>query len=213
MTHAAYCLFETPLGSCGIAWRDRGQSARPPAVTFLQLPEATANMTESRIARISGAPRSSVPPPPIAQVIERVREHLQGHAQDLRDIAVDLNGADPFARQVYEAAREIPSGQTRTYGELARALGQPTEAQAVGQALGRNPIALIIPCHRIVAAGGKPGGFSAHGGRATKARLLAIEGATAPPVQLELRATRGVKGSGRRLLRPGRVGLQDLTPK
>ncbi len=190
MTHAAYYLFETPLGSCGIAWSDGGQSARSPAVTFLQLPEATPKMTESRIARISGAPRSSVPPPPIAEIIERLRKHLQGHPQDLRDIAVDLNEADPFDRQVYEAAREIPSGQTRTYGELAKALGQPTEAQAVGQALGRNPIALIIPCHRIVAAGGKPGGFSAHGGRATKARLLAIEGATAQSAQLELRDAR-----------------------
>jgi methylated-DNA-[protein]-cysteine S-methyltransferase len=186
MTHAAYCLFETPLGSCGIAWSDGGQSARPAAVTFLQLPDATTKMTESRIVRCTGAPRSSLPPPPIAEVIERLRKHLQGHPQDLRDIAVDLNGADPFARQVYEAAREIPSGQTRTYGELAKAMGQPTEARAVGQALGRNPIALIIPCHRIVAAGGKPGGFSAHGGRATKARLLAIEGATAQPAQLEL---------------------------
>ena len=190
MTQTAYCLFETPLGSCGIAWRDGEQSAAPPAVAFLQLPEATAKMTESRIARSAGVRRLSAPPPPIAEIIERLRKHLQGHPQDLRDIAVDLNEADPFSRQVYEAAREIPSGQTRTYGELAKALGQPTEAQTVGQALGRNPIALIIPCHRIVAAGGKPGGFSAHGGRATKARLLAIEGATASPAQLELRDAR-----------------------
>jgi O-6-methylguanine DNA methyltransferase len=211
MTHAAYCLFETPLGSCGIAWSDRGPSARSPVVTFLQLPEATTTMTESRIARIAGA-RLSVPPAPIAEIIERVRKHLQGHLQDLRDIAVDLNGADLFARQVYEAAREIPPGQTRTYGELAKALGYPNDAQAVGQALGRNPIALIIPCHRIVAAGGKPGGFSAHGGRAIKARLLGTEGATVQPVQLELRAARGLNGSGRRLFRAGRVGLQDLTP-
>lgn len=198
MTQTAYCLFETPLGSCGIAWRDGGQSAAPSAVTFLQLPEATAKMTESRIARSAGGRGPSAPPPPIAEVIERLRNHLLGDVQDLRDVAVDLTGADPFDRQVYEAAREIPSGQTRTYGELAKALGQPTEAQAVGQALGRNPIALIIPCHRIVAAGGKPGGFSAHGGRATKARLLAIEGVAAPPVQLELRATRGVTGPASR---------------
>src|SRR6266852_150608 len=91
-----------------------------------------------------------------------------------------VEGADRFARQVYEAAREIQAGETRTYGELAKALGQPAAARDVGQALARNPIALIIPCHRVVAAGGKPGGFSAHGGRATKARMLAIEGATKP---------------------------------
>ncbi len=195
MSRAGYCLFDTPLGRCGIAWRDNGPSdggpsVVRPAVTLLQLPEVTTERTESRMARASGAPGPSAPPPPIAEIIERLRKHLEGEAQDLRDIVVDLRGADDFARQVYEAAREIPAGQTRTYGEIASALGQPREAQAVGQALGKNPIALIIPCHRVVAAGGKPGGFSAHGGRATKARLLAVEGAPTEPIQLELRPTR-----------------------
>ena len=190
MSHAGYCLFDTPLGRCGIAWQDDGRSVVRPAVTLLQLPEVTTERTEARMARASGAPRPSAPPPPIAEIIERLRKHLEGEAQDLRDIVVDLTGTDDFARQVYEAAREIPAGQTRTYGEIARALGQPREAQAVGQALGKNPIALIIPCHRVVAAGGKPGGFSAHGGRATKARLLAIEGAPTAPIQLELGPTR-----------------------
>ncbi len=109
-----------------------------------------------------------------------MRKHLQGEIQDFRDIAIHLDAADRFARQVYEAAREIPAGETRTYGELAKALGQPGDARDVGQALARNPIALIIPCHRVVAAGGKPGGFSAHGGRTTKARMLGIEGAAKP---------------------------------
>ncbi len=190
MSHAGYCLFDTPLGRCGIAWRDEGPSVVRPAVMLLQLPEVTTERTAARMARASGAPRPSVPPPPIAEIIERLRKHLEGDAQDLRDIVVDLTGADDFARQVYEAAREIPAGQTRTYGEIARALGQPREAQAVGQALGKNPIALIIPCHRVVAAGGKPGGFSAHGGRATKAGILAVEGAPTAPIQLELRPTR-----------------------
>ena len=190
MSRAGYCLFDTPLGRCGIAWRDDRSSVARPAVTLLQLPEVTPERTESRMARASGAPGPSAPPPRIAVIIERLRKHLEGDAQDLRDIVVDLTGADEFARQVYEAAREIPAGQTRTYGEIARALGQPREAQAVGQALGKNPIALIIPCHRVVAAGGKPGGFSAHGGRATKARLLAVEGAPTAPIQLELRPTR-----------------------
>ena len=190
MSHAGYCLFDSPLGQCGIAWRDDGPSVVRPAVTLLQLPAVTAERTESTIARASGARGRSAPPPAIAEIIGRLRKHLEGEAQDLRDIAVDLTGADDFARQVYEATREIPPGQTRTYGEIAKALGQPREAQAVGQALGKNPIALIIPCHRVVAAGGKPGGFSAHGGRATKARLLAVEGAPAAPIQLELRSTR-----------------------
>ncbi len=178
MKRLAYCLFETPLGSCGIAWSDPGNSAAPPAVTLLQLPEATPAMTESRIARSSGARKSSAPPPQIAEVIRKICKHLHGELQDFRDVPVDLDGADPFARQVYEAAREIPAGKTSTYGDLAKALGQPAAARDVGQALGRNPIPLIIPCHRVLAAGGKRGGFSAPGGRATKTRLLAIEGAT-----------------------------------
>jgi len=173
MKQAAYCVFETPLGWCGIAWSERADSSVPPAVTCLQLPEAMAKITETRMARTSGARKASAPPPRIAEVIEKIRKHLQGEIQDFRDIAIDLDGADRFARQVYEAAREIPPGETRTYGELAKALGQPAAARDVGQALARNPIALIIPCHRVVAAGGKPGGFSAHGG-------LGIEGATKP---------------------------------
>jgi methylated-DNA-[protein]-cysteine S-methyltransferase len=181
MKHIAFCLFETPLGSCGIAWSQSMSSRPPPAVTLLQLPEATREMTESRIARSAGARRSSAPPPHIAAVIERVRRHLQGDVQDFFDITIDLDGTDSFALQVYQAARRIPAGQTRTYGELAKAVNRPAAARAVGQALGRNPIGFIIPCHRIVAVGGKPGGFSAHGGRATKARMLAIEGVTFEP--------------------------------
>jgi len=93
-----------------------------------------------------------------------------------------LGGVGPFAQQVYEAARRIPAGQTATYGELAKAVDRPGAARGVGQALGKNPIPLIIPCHRVLAAGGKPGGFSAHGGQATKIRMLAIEGAAVGPL-------------------------------
>ncbi len=175
-----YCVFETPLGWCGIAWHEGANSSAPPTVTCLQLPEATAKMTESRIAQRSGARKPSTPPPQIAEIIEKVCKHLRGEVQDFRNIALNLGGADPFARQVYEAARSIPAGQTRTYGEIAKDLGQPGAARDVGQALAKNPIALIIPCHRVVAAGGKPGGFSARGGPATKAKMLALEGATQP---------------------------------
>ncbi len=176
MMRTAYCLFETPLGSCGIAWREGENPSAPPAVAFFQLPEATAETTEARIARKTRGHKSSAPPPQILEVIERVRKHLRGQMQDFGDVTIVLDEAGQFARQVYEAARRIPAGQTMTYGELAKAMGQPGTARAVGQALGRNPIPVIIPCHRILAAGGKPGGFSAPGGRATKARMLATEG-------------------------------------
>jgi O-6-methylguanine DNA methyltransferase len=183
MKQAAYCLFETPLGTCGIAWRESADSGAQPTVVLVQLPEATAQMTASRITRKSSLREPSVPPPQIANVIAKIRQHLQGKVQDFRDVAVALDGVASFARQVYEAAREIPPGQTRTYGEIAKAVGRPAAAQEVGQALSKNPVPIIVPCHRVSAAGGKPGGFSAHGGRATKAKLLALEGA---PVNLPL---------------------------
>jgi methylated-DNA-[protein]-cysteine S-methyltransferase len=174
----AYCLFDTPLGPCGIAWREPADSGSQPVVTLVQLPEATPQRTESRIARKFGLRQPSMPPPQIAKLIAQIRKHLEGKVQDFRDVIVDLTRVAPFDRQVYEAAREIPPGQTRTYGEIAKAVGKPAAAQEVGQALSKNPVPIIVPCHRVSAAGGKPGGFSAHGGRATKARLLALEGAT-----------------------------------
>lgn len=183
MKNTAYCLFETPLGTCGIAWRESANAGSEPVVTTIQLPETTPQATESRIARKCGSAQPSAPPPLIAGVIEKIRRHLQGKIQDFRAVAVDLDGADPFARQVYEAAREIPAGQTRTYGEIAKAVGQSSAAQEVGQAMARNPVPIIVPCHRVSAAGGKLGGFSAPGGPATKAKLLALEGA---PVNLPL---------------------------
>ena len=135
-------------------------------------------MTDRAMARRCGVSGPSAPPAPIAALIERIQKHLEGEVQDFRDVPLDLDGAGPFARRVYEAARKIPPGDTKSYGELAKAVNRPRAARAVGQALGKNPIAVLIPCHRILGAGGKPGGFSAHGGRATKARLLAAEGRT-----------------------------------
>jgi len=178
MKQTAYCLFETPLGACGIAWKERETSRIQPAVTFFQLPEATRNLTDTRIAGSSGGRKARVPPPRIAGIIRKVQKHLRGDVQDFLDIVVDLDGAGLFARQVYEAVRNIPAGRTMTYGELATDMNRPTASRAVGQALGRNPIPLIIPCHRVLASGRKPGGFSAHGGVETKAKMLEIEGAT-----------------------------------
>lgn len=182
MKQAAYCLFETPLGTCGIAWSKPGDSGKPLAIIQFQLPEATRKLTTARIMRNSGAHQPSTPPAQIVAIINRIRKHLAGEGQDFRDITLDLDGMGPFAQRVYEAARGIPTGQTATYGELAKAVNQPGAARGVGQALGKNPIPLIIPCHRVLAAGGKPGGFSAHGGQATKVRMLAIEGAAVGPL-------------------------------
>ena len=178
MKKTAYCLFETPLGACGIAWREAAEPSSQAVVTAVQLPETTAQGTESRIARKAGSNQRSVPPPEIAAVIEKIRLHLGGEVQDLRTVAVDLSEVSPSFRQIYEATRQIPPGQTRTYGEIAKAVGQPGAAQEVGQAMAKNPVPIIVPCHRVSAAGGKLGGFSAPGGPATKAKLLALEGAT-----------------------------------
>jgi O-6-methylguanine DNA methyltransferase len=181
MSRACYCLFETTLGPCGIAWSGNGDSCSPPAVAFFQLPEASAKLTQRRMERFCGTREPAAPPEQIHNVIESVRLHLEGKPQDFRDVPLNLEGIGAFARKVYEAALSIPAGETRTYGEIAKAVNQPQAAQAVGQALGRNPIPLIIPCHRILAAGGKAGGFSAPGGKTTKARLLALEGVTLEP--------------------------------
>jgi O-6-methylguanine DNA methyltransferase len=172
--NAYYSAFETPIGCCGVAWRDASEGSVP-AVLWFQLPEATAALTEARIAEKSGAGKAAAAPLQIAALIEKVGKHLAGELQDFRGIQVDLSAAAPFARRVLETTREIPAGRTVTYGELARSVGRPDAARAVGQIMAGNPIPLIIPCHRVVAAGGRPGGFSAPGGRATKADLLAIE--------------------------------------
>jgi len=176
-THnVGYCLFETALGTCGIAWRETVDSRAAHAVTFFQLPEATAQIAESRIARKSGAGKGDVIPAEISGIIERVRKHFLRDVQDFQGVTLDLQATGAFARLVYDTARRIPAGETRTYGAIAKELGEPGAARAVGRALGANPIPLIVPCHRVLAAGGQLGGFSAHGGGDTKARMLAIEG-------------------------------------
>ncbi len=168
-TARGFALFDTALGQCGVAWGSGG-------VLGVQLPEANAGETRARLLqRFPGA--DEAPPPPNARrVCEGVAALLRGDASDLSTIALDMDGAPPFHRRVYEAARAIPPGATMSYGELAARLGAPGAARAVGQALARNPFVVIVPCHRVLAAGRKLGGFSAHGGLATKLRLLAIEG-------------------------------------
>ncbi len=109
--------------------------------------------------------------------ISKIQDLLRGEPADLADVKLDLRGVPEFNLRVYEIARAIPPGKTLTYGEIAERLGDPAAARAVGQALGENPIPIIVPCHRVLASGGKFGGFSAPGGLETKAKLLTIEGA------------------------------------
>ena len=166
----AYALFETAIGPCGIVWTARGVSG------FL-LPEPTSSATRRRLLSRFKDAVEDTPPADIERVIEAVVALMRGERTDLAFVTVDMDGLPEFHQRVYEVARMIPPGMTLTYGEIAARLGDPTAARAVGQALGRNPIPVIVPCHRVVAAGGRNGGFSAPGGTSTKLNLLAIEGA------------------------------------
>ncbi|HEX3822869.1 MAG TPA: methylated-DNA--[protein]-cysteine S-methyltransferase [Mycobacteriales bacterium] len=163
-------LFETAIGPCGIAWGDSG-------ICGVQLPETTETATRSRLARTHPGASVQEPPPDIEVAITRITALLAGEPDDLHDVDVDLHAVPEFNRRVYDLARAVGPGQTTTYGEIATELGAPLAAREVGQALGRNPVPLIVPCHRVLAAGGKVGGFSAQGGVTTKLRLLDIEGA------------------------------------
>jgi O-6-methylguanine DNA methyltransferase len=165
-------LFDTAIGRCGIAWSERG-------VVGVQLPEANERATRARLLRRFPAAREAPPPPDIQNALDGIVALLRGEASDLAAVALDMDGVPPFHRRVYAVARNIPPGATLAYGEIAARIGAPGAARAVGQALGRNPFAIIVPCHRVLAAGGKVGGFSANGGVTTKRRLLAIEDAQA----------------------------------
>jgi methylated-DNA-[protein]-cysteine S-methyltransferase len=165
-------LFDTAIGRCGIAWSGRG-------VVGVQLPEANGRATRARLLQSFPAAREAPPPPKVQRALDGIVALLRGEASDLAAVALDMDGVPPFHRRVYAVTRKIPPGATLSYGEIAARLDAPGAARAVGQALGRNPFAIIVPCHRVLAAGGKVGGFSASGGITTKRRLLAIEDAPA----------------------------------
>lgn len=172
MTPKGFALFDSPIGTCGVAWSARG-------IAGLQLPEPTAEATRARLRRRWPDAVESPPPPGVGRALERVLALLNGAPADLADIPLDLEATPDFHRKVYEVARTIPPGRTMTYGEIARSLGVPHDSREVGQALGRNPVAIIVPCHRVLGADGRMGGFSANGGISTKRRMLEIEGAAA----------------------------------
>src|SRR5579872_3336299 len=165
-----YAIFETAIGWAGIAWGDRG-------LVGVRLPAREAEATRRGFERRFPGAVEREPPAELARVIDGVRALLRGEKADLSDAPLDLARTSEFNARVYAIARSIPAGETLTYGEIATRLGDKLLARDVGAALGANPWPIVVPCHRVTAAGGKPGGFSARGGVATKLKLLAIEGA------------------------------------
>jgi len=165
---AEYALFDTPIGRCGLVWG-------PSGITLLQLPEGRESATRARLQERSGGAREATPPDFIQHAILQIERLLAGDRPDFSRLELDFERVPPFHRRVYEAARSIAPGSTLSYGELAAQLGSPGSARAVGQALGRNPFPIVVPCHRVFAAGGKVGGFTANGGITTKLRLLSLE--------------------------------------
>jgi methylated-DNA-[protein]-cysteine S-methyltransferase len=165
----AYTLFDTPLGRCAIAWSEDG-------VLGVQLPEKTIAQTRLRLLRHCPEADDAPPTRVIERTIEDIRALFSGEKKTLRAVRLDMGYVAPFNARVYETTRSIPPGQTRTYGEIARAVGKPDAARAVGQALGRNPFPIIVPCHRVIGVDGRLVGFSANGGVITKLKMLEIEG-------------------------------------
>jgi methylated-DNA-[protein]-cysteine S-methyltransferase len=177
-----FALFETPIGLCGLAWGESG-------LIGAQLPEAAPGAAWARLRRrYPDAVETSPPPPAVQRTIERINDLLAGGRDDLTDVELDFSVVAPFNRRVYEIARAIPPGETSTYGQIAKAMNEPGAARAIGKALGENPWPIVVPCHRVLGADGKSGGFSAPGGVETKARMLTIERArtSAAPTLFDL---------------------------
>lgn len=170
-----YFIFETAGGFCGIAWSGAG-------ITRFQLPTRNAEATERLLRRRMPGAEPDTPTPEVAEAVAAVQRYFDGEETDFSGVALDLAGQDAFFQQIYAAARRVGWGHTTTYGALAKELGAgPEAARDVGEAMARNPVALIIPCHRVLAAGGKVGGFSAPGGATAKLRMLALEGVHLEP--------------------------------
>jgi methylated-DNA-[protein]-cysteine S-methyltransferase len=170
-----YHVFEAAAGFCAVASSDRG-------VTRFLLPVRTAEAAHRLMRRRTKGAKAGAPPPEIAAVVAAAARYFMGEETDFSGVRLDLDGEDAFFRRIYDAARLIGWGRTTTYGALAEAAGAGREAaREVGRAMAMNPAPLIIPCHRVLAAGGKIGGFSAQGGSKTKTRMLELEGARVLP--------------------------------
>lgn len=173
---ASFHVFQTALGGAAIAWTGDG-------ICAFVLPDGDQAIAAARMRRrLPGSePRDPTQEP--RDCIAQVRHYARGGAVDFDDVRLDLSSADSFDLAIYQAARSVGFGQTTTYGGLAAMAGHPGLAREAGQALGRNPLPLLVPCHRILAAGNRLGGFSAPGGAATKRRMLGLEGVSlsSPP--------------------------------
>lgn len=164
-----YVLFETEIGKCGVVWGDRGLAA-------VQLPERDADSTEQRL-RDKGARGENEPGGEIGGFVAGLRAYFAGEAVEFSGLPIDWGRVGRSDRTIYKQLRDVPFGNMVTYGELADRTGMPGAAQAIGAAMSRNPWPIVVPCHRVVAASGKLGGFSAYGGAMLKRKLLAMEGA------------------------------------
>jgi methylated-DNA-[protein]-cysteine S-methyltransferase len=172
-----YLIFATVSGFCGIAWNDAG-------ITRFQLPARSAEATERKLLRRLPGAKPGTPGQDVLEAIAAVQRYFAGEEVDFSDIRLDLDEQEGFFKQIYAAARHVGWGHTTTYGTLAKELGAgPEAARDVGQAMAKNPVPLIIPCHRVLAAGGRVGGFSAPGGSAAKIRMLELEGVHVGPPQ------------------------------
>jgi methylated-DNA-[protein]-cysteine S-methyltransferase len=167
-TARAFALFDTAIGCCAIAWGSQG-------IVRIRLPEQNRQTAALRIAARFPEATDTLPPPGIDLAIRDMTRLLAGEPADLARVSLDLRGVSEFNRRVYAVTRTIPPGETLTYGEVAAQIGEPGASRAVGHALGENPFPIVVPCHRVLAAGGRTGGFSARGGIETKLRMLSIE--------------------------------------
>ena len=172
MTPEGFEFFDTAIGRCAIAWG-------PIGIIGLRLPERNDGAMRARLRKLHPGMQEMTAPHEVQAVVVDIQRLLTGQTRDLSTVSLDMSRVLEFDRQVYIETRSIPPGETLTYGDIATRLGDVGLSRAVGQALGRNPFAIIVPCHRVVAAAGKSGGFSAVGGVETKRRLLEIEGARA----------------------------------
>jgi len=172
-----HAVFETALGFMALAWSEIG-------LVRLCLPEKTRDAAERRLLRLAGhgsAAGDRTSPSWITTLIADIRRYADGDDVDFSNVPVDLAGVDDFRRDIYAAARDLHYGETTTYGGLAEKAGRKGLFRETGSALGANPVPLVIPCHRILAAGGKIGGFSATGGSNMKEKMLVLEGVRVGP--------------------------------
>jgi methylated-DNA-[protein]-cysteine S-methyltransferase len=165
---AAFALFSTAFGDCGIAWT-------PAAVTATRLPERDGASMRAWFTRRGMA--EAAPDGPAVAAIAGIRALLATGREDLQHLPCDYGTTDPLMCAIYELTRRIAPGDVSTYGEVAAAAGDRALARLVGQAMAKNPLPVIVPCHRVLGSGGAMTGFSAEGGVDLKRRLLALEGA------------------------------------